>query len=264
VDEKSIWRFTMAAMATYTAQPDTYAGFGSTGKYFGYFALAGGALGLTGWAAIHGHLLGLQPSDAGTQLLLMAMEWIGTGLFVIMALAVLGSIQLSSRSRGTVTIDDLGVVRQIGGRSRTLLWHEIEGFAATPISGGITLIPRKGNRTIVIPRFLDDYRGCLAEIKSRGVESLPANRLKRMRGWRRNWRQALLTYSGILSFIFANSAHTTHAIRLMGLLSFVAYSGWLVASEELEWENRGWLRWGCASVLMLLLAWLVWNMMHTW
>jgi hypothetical protein len=173
----------MTAMATYIAEADSDAGFGSTGKYFAYFGLAAGAVGLTGWAAMHGHLPGLQTGDAGDQLLLVAMEWVGTGLFVIMAVAVLGSLILSSKSRGTVTIDDLGVTRQIGKRNRMLRWPEIEGFVATPISGGVTLIPREGNQMIVIPRFLDDYRGCIAEIKARGVGSLPASSLKRKRGW---------------------------------------------------------------------------------
>ena len=151
---------------------------------------------------MHGHLPGLQPADVGDQLLLVAMEWIGGGLFAIMAVAVLGSLMLSGKSRGTVTVDDLGVTRQIGEQSRTLRWQEIEGFVVTPIRGGITLIPREGNQMIAIPRFLDDYRGCVAEIKARGVGSLPASRLKRKRGW----REALLTYAGILAFTFANDA----------------------------------------------------------
>jgi hypothetical protein len=250
----------MTAMATYIAEADSYAGFGSTGKYFGYFGLAAGAVGLTGWAAMHGHLPGLQPADAGDQLLLLAMEWIGSGLFVVMAVGVLGSLLLSSKSRGAVTIDDLGVTREIGERSRILRWQEIEGFVVMPISGGITLIPRDGSRMIVIPRFLDDYRGCIAEIKSRGVGSLPGSRLKRKRGW----RQVLLTYGGILAFTFANDTRETHAMRLVGLLGFAGYSVWLMAFEDLQLEDHGWVRWVSAVVSMAMLAWLLWHMMHTW
>ncbi len=79
--------FTIAAMATYIAEADSYAGFGSTGKYFGYFGLVAGAVGLTGWAAMHGHLPGLQPVDAGDQLLIVAMAWIGGGVAAVMAIA---------------------------------------------------------------------------------------------------------------------------------------------------------------------------------
>jgi len=124
----------MTGMSTYVAEDDSYAGFDSTGKYFGYFGLAAAAVGLTGWAAAHGHLPGLKPAEVGDQLLLFAMQWIGFGLFVILALAALGSLILSSKSRGTVTIDDSGVTRQIGERSRTLKWQEIEGYVT--VSGG--------------------------------------------------------------------------------------------------------------------------------
>jgi len=247
-------------MATYIAEADSYAGFGSTGKYFGYFGLAAGAVGLTGWAAMHGHLPGLQPADASDQLLLVAMQWIGTGLFVIMMVAVLGSLILSSKSRGTVTVDDLGVTRQIGERSRMLRWREIEGFVVTPISGGITLIPREGSRMIVIPRFLDDYRGFIAEIKARGVGSLPSSRLKRKRGW----RQALLTYAGILAFMFAYNTRETHAMRWVGLLGFAGYAGWLMVFEDLQLEDHGWFRRITAVMLVAMLAWLLWHMMRTW
>jgi len=53
----------MLAMATYIAESDTYAGW-STGRSFGYFGLAAGAVGLVGWAGMHGHLHGLNLSDA--------------------------------------------------------------------------------------------------------------------------------------------------------------------------------------------------------
>jgi hypothetical protein len=76
-----------------------------------------------------------------------------------------------------VTVDDLGVTRQNGERSRKLQWKEIEGYVT--IGGGIALVPREGSQTIEIPRFLDDYRGCIAEIEARGVGRLPPSRLKR-------------------------------------------------------------------------------------
>lgn len=254
------WRFTMTAMARYIAEADSYAGFGATGKYFGYFGLAAGAVSLTGWAALYGHLSGLQPADASDRLLLMAMEWIGGGLFALMAAAVLGSLMLSGKSRGTVTIDDLGVTRQIGERTRVLRWPEIEGFVVTPIRGGITLLPREGNQRIAIPRFLDDYRGCIAEIKSRGVRNLPSSRLKQKRGW----RQALLSYPGVLAFTFAYDSRETHTMRLAGLLVFAGYSVWLMFSKDLDLEDHGWIRWAGAAGLVATLAWLLWRMTHTW
>lgn len=171
------WRCTMTGMTTFAAEDDTYAGFDSTGKYFGYFGLAAGAIGITGWAVIHGHLPGLKPADAVDQFFLAAMEWIGFGLFVILGIATLGSLGLSRKSRGTVTVDDSGVMRQIEGRSWKMRWPEIEGYVV--VSGGIALVPREGGKTIEIPRFLDDYGGCIAEIEARGVGRLPPSRLKR-------------------------------------------------------------------------------------
>jgi hypothetical protein len=250
----------MSAMATYIAEADSYAGFSSTGKYFGYFGLVAGAVGMTGWAAIHGQIPGLEPAEPGDQLLITAMMWIGGGLAAIMAVAALGSLILSSKSRGTVVVDDLGVTRQIGEQSRMLRWVEIDGFVGTPIQGGVTLIPREGRRTIVIPRFLDDYRGCIAEITARGVGSLPASRPKR----RQAWRQALLTYVGILTFLFANNTRETHAMRLVGLLGFAGYSVWLMVFEDLDLEDHGLIRWVSAVLLVAMLAWLLWHLIHTW
>jgi hypothetical protein len=253
-------------MAIYIAESDSYAGFGSTGKYFLYFGLAAGAVGLTGWASMHGMLPGLRPVDAGSQLMLLAMEWIGCGLFVLMMIGVLGSLMLSSKSRGMVAVDDLGVTREVGTRSRMLRWPEMEGFVATPMRGGITLIPREGKRTIVIPRFLDDYRGCVAEIKARGVKLLPPdNRQVRLAMKReRTWRQALVTYAGVLAFTMASNTRETHIVRVVGLVCWVGYFAWLMMTDNPDLEDYGWVRWFGGAVVAGMLAWLVRHMMHTW
>lgn len=252
-------------MATYVAEVDSYAGFGSTGKYFGYFGLAAGAVGLTGWAAMHQHLPSLQPADASGQLLIAAMMWIGGGLAAIMAAATIGSLMLSRRSRGTVTVDDAGVTRQIGRRSRMLRWMEIEGFVVTPLQGGVTLIPREGRRAIVIPRFLNDYRGCIAEIKARGVRILPPDnaQVRRVDRKKTTWKQVILAYAGVLAFFFAGEPHAIHALRLVALVGFVGCFAWMMTDNP-ELEDDGWVRWFGRALLAGMLAWLVWHMMHTW
>jgi len=252
-------------MATYIVERDSYAGFGSTGKYFGCFGLAGAAAALTAWAGLHGHLHGSPPTYAGSQLMLLAMQWIGGGLFGLMAVVVLGSLVLSNKARGSVTVDDLGVTRQIGERSRTLRWPEIEGFVVTPITAGITVIPRTGRETVVIPRFLDDYRGCVAEIKARGVRLLPPDNAQVRLALRKKatWHQVLIGYSGLLGFGLANDAHETHRTRLLGLAAYAGYFVWLMMDSP-ELEDYGWVRWSGGAVLVGILAWLVRHMMHTW
>jgi hypothetical protein len=258
-------RVIISSMATYIAESDDYAGW-STGRNFGYFGLAAGAVWLTGWAAMHGHLPTLQPEDAGSQLMLFAMEWIGGGLFALMAVVVLVSLMLSSKSRGTVTVDDLGVTRQIGERSRMLRWPEIEGFVVTPIRAGVTLIPREGRRTIVIPRFLDDYRGCIAEVKERGVALLPPDnpQARLVIRKKRTWQQAVLAYTGTFSFTLAYNTRETHAVRVAGLTGYIVYYVWLMMFEDLDLEDYGWVRWVGGVVLLVMLGWLVRHMAHSW
>lgn len=253
-------------MATYIAERDSYAGFGSTGKYFGYFGLAAFAVWLTGWSAIHGHLPALQSEDAGGQLMLLAMEWIGGGVFALMGLAVLGSLMLSNKSRGTVAVDDLGVTRQIGERSRMLRWQKIEGFVVTPIRAGVTLIPREGRRTIVIPRFLDDYRGCVAEIKEKGVVLLPPDnpQVRLAMRKKRTWRQVMLGYTGVFAFMTAYNVREPHTLRVAGLIVYAVYFMWLTIFEDIELEDYGWARWVSGAVLVAMLWWLVRHMAHTW
>jgi hypothetical protein len=111
---------------------------------------------------MHGHLPGLKPADAMDQFFLLAMEWIGFGLFAFLGIATLGSLTLSNKSRGTVSVDDVGVRRQIGETSLMLKWEEIEGYVV--IIGGIALVPREGCQKIEIPQFLEDYRGCVGKM----------------------------------------------------------------------------------------------------
>jgi hypothetical protein len=247
----------MVAMASYVATGDDYAGW-STGRNFGAFGLVAGLVGLTGWAALHRHLPGLQPRDAGDQLLIVAMEWVGTGLFVLMAIGVAGSLMLSSKARGTVTVDDVGVARQIGKWRRILRWEEIEGFVVSAY-GGVTLIPVKGWRRIEIPRFLDDYRGCIAEIKAHGIGSLPAERLKRKRGW----RETILLYCSVYVYLLARDARVSHAGRIVSVCAWVAVFVW-VWTDERRREGRSWFGWVGMTTMVGLPGWLVFRMAHTW
>lgn len=256
----------MSAMATYAVERDDYAGWSGAGRSFGVFAVVSGVIALIGWASLHGVTDGRTTTTPSGQLLLSAMMWVGVGLCVLMGIAFLGSLLLSSKARGTVLVDDLGVTRQIGERSRILRWDEIEGFVVTPISAGVTLIPREGRQTIVIPRFLDDYRGCIAEIKARGLKLLPpdAAQVRLAIRKKRTWKQLLLTYIGIFAFTIANDPHESHALRVIGLVGCVGYFAWATTTETVELEDYGWMRWLGGGLLAGMLTWLGWHMMRTW
>ena len=256
----------MSAMATYAVQRDDYAGWSGAGRSFGLVALASGTIALIGWASLHRVSDGLNTTTPSGQLLLSAMMWVGVGLCALMGIAFLGSLMLSSKARGTVLVDDVGVTRQIGERSRTLRWDELEGFVVTPISAGVTLIPREGKQTIVIPRFLDDYRGCIAEIKARGIKLLPPDSAQVRIAMRKKttWRQLLLTYVGVFAFTIANDSHESHAMRLVGLVSCIGYFAWVATTDTPELEDHGWVRWLGGGLLAGMLAWLLHQMIHTW
>ena len=245
-------------MATYVAEPDTFAGWSSTGRWFGCAGLVAGAVALFGWGAMHGRFRGWQPVAASDQLFMVAMEWVGGGVFVLMAVCVFGSILLSSRSRGTVTIDDLGVDRRIGNWSRRLRWNEIEGFVAMPY-GGVTLIPREGSGTIEIPRFLDDYRGCIAELTARHLMRLPADRLREKLSWWERIGQMASTYFLLLSF----EAKLSHQVRTEAFLASVAILAWLLA-RELRRANPPWMQWGYLAAVAVVLGYAARHVAHTW
>lgn len=235
-------------MTTYVVESDAYAGWGSAGRSFLYAGLVAGAIALVGWAGMHGHLY---DRDSADQLFFAAMAWIGGGVFVVMGTAVLGSIIISTRSRGTVTITDEGVLRKTGTASRILEWKEIQGFVTMPY-GGVTLVSHKDNRQIFIPNSLDDYRGCIAEFKAKNIESLPSSYLQQKRRWWHRMGRFICAFS----FIVAFTARNSHTARLIGLCIGTATFVWLFI-EDSQVKNRGWLRWAIFAIFMGALLWAV-------
>jgi hypothetical protein len=118
----------------------------------------------------------------------------------------------------------------------------------------------------VIPRFLDDYRGCIAEVKERGVALLPPDnpQVRLVVRKKRTWQQAVLAYAGTFSFTLAYNARESHAMRVVGLVGCVGYFAWLMLFEDRELEDHGWVRWVGWAALVVMLGWLVRHMAHTW
>ena len=215
-------------MTTYLVQPDDYAGWNPTGRNFALAAAAAGIVGLLAWLAAHGRLGALRPTAASDQLFLTALVWLGLGAFALMAVAVLGSLSLSLRSRGSVTITDQGVLRTVGARTQSLAWPEIEGFV--PMSyGGVTLIVVPGHTGFHIPRFLDDYRACIAELKSHGIAALPPSRLRRQHNT--SWKSSLQVAFVIFGASFATDPLESHHVRLAAYTTILAFTIWILKDD---------------------------------
>ena len=250
-------------MATYVALNDDPYSNGSAGRGFAYAGLVAGLAGLTGSAAIHGYLPGLRPADAFGQLLIVAVAWVGGGLFVVMAICAWVLIAKSARLRGTVTVDAVGVLRQIGKGSQLLRWEQIEGVV-TMGQEGATLIPRGSCRRIEIPGSLDDLRGCIAEIKAKGVVSLPSDALlpdyqrpRRKRAW---WQWASVYLAAFLS---TQNAHDSHASKMARICFWAALFIWVMI-EDRHRDGPRWLGWFSVACLFCWLAGAIYYIAHTW
>ncbi|MEO8735989.1 MAG: hypothetical protein ABI380_05580 [Edaphobacter sp.] len=245
-------------MATYLVVPDDYAGWNPTGRNFALISAAVGAIGLLSWMSLHRHLGTLRPIAASDQLFLSGLVWLGVGGSSLMAVAALGSILLSLKSRGTVSVTDEGVFRTVNARTFSLGWPEIQGLVPMPY-GGITLVATTKKSDIVIPRFLDDYRACIAEIKDHGIRAIPPSSLRQKR--KTTWQDVLSISCFIFFFSLATSSHESHSVRIASFSAAVALTVWLLknawAKAELgmsRWFNcvvfLGILLYGCARMIL--------------
>lgn len=229
-------------MATYLVGPDDYAGWNPTGRNFALISAAVGAIGLLSWMSLNHHLGAFRPSAASDQLVLSGLVWLGVGGFALMAMAALGSIMLSLKARGTVSVTAQGVFRTIKSRTHSLAWSEIDGFVPMPY-GGITLIAAAGKGNLVIPRFLDDYRACIAEIKNQGIHALPASTLRQTR--KTSWIHGVRNFSFIVLSSLALNAHESHPVRIAsfsGAILFLVYllqTHWSKPDHITRWKTFG-------------------------
>ena len=239
-------------MATYVVEKDNYAGW--EGSRFGLAGIVAGAVALLCWTALHHPGYGPRLGDPSDQLFLSAVVWIGGGVFVIMAIAVLGSIQASRQSRGTVTVDDEGVLRQIGKHTWSLRWAEIEGMVSMP-GRGVTLIPTTASRRIVIPNSLGDYRACIAGLKAKGVRYLPSDRLyqsgaRRKQTWWESVRLCVV-YMGIW---FAFDTRLPAKERVGGLCVAILMLLWLTL-DDVRKKKAASFYWSGMAIVQSVVLW---------
>jgi hypothetical protein len=214
-------------MADYLVVPDDYAGWNPTGRYFALAGVAAGSIGLLSWLSLHGRLGSFQPSAAADQVFLSGLAWLGIGGFWSMAILTFGSILLTLKSRGTVSVTGEGVYRAVGSRSQSLAWSDIEGLVAMPY-GGVTLVSTPGKSNIIIPRFLDDYRAFIAEIKDHSVQTLPASSLRQKQNI---WKDRLRNFVFLFFYLIALNDRESHRARIAGLIGSIAFMVWLVRDD---------------------------------
>ena len=214
-------------MADYLVVPDDYAGWNPTGRNFALIGLGVGSVGLLSWLSLHGRLGSFQPSAAADQVFLSGLVWLGIGGACLAAIASFGSISLTLKSRGTVTVTGEGVSRAVGSRSQFLAWSDIEGLVAMPY-GGVTLVSTPGKSDLIIPRFLNDYRACIAEIKDHGIGAIPSSRL-----WRKQntWKNSLRNFVFIFSYLITLNNGASHRARIAGLIASIAFMAWFVRDD---------------------------------
>jgi len=180
-------------MSFYPFDGDIEFGWNSFGRSFaiaGALALIAAAM---GFALVHGWLATtLEPES---KIIAWAMEWVGAGLFAVLAVAAWGSIRISRQERGSVEITPQGVRRILSpGKEEFLPLEQIEGFMARPF-GGVLLVDRSSRRDMIIPRGIEGYRDCIAELKALGINAMPFDPY-RVRGRKRQTaRQKLLGYA---------------------------------------------------------------------
>jgi hypothetical protein len=248
-------------MAHYVVTPDDYAGWNPTGRYF---ACASGAIGLVGllcWLSLHGRLGFAPPSNAADQTILTLLAWIGSGGFLLMLFAALASISLSRKSRGTLTVTDVGVTRIVGNDTHSLAWTEIEGFVTMPY-GGVTLVSTVDKPSIIVPRFLDDYRACIAEFKDHDIQPIPASRLRAGRK-KTTWMQVLTTFFFVFLYLSAVRPGHSHALRITFLCASITMLLGTFYRDRVRQKQPASL-WGPILILTASLVWAAVSMAHAW
>jgi hypothetical protein len=247
-------------MATYLVVPDDYAGWNPTGRNFALISASAAAVGLLSWLALHHHLGHYYPSAASDQVFLSGLAYLGAGGAFLMAFAAFGSISLTLKSRGTVDVTSEGVTRVLGKRVQSLTWPEIEGLVPMP-QGGVTLISSPGKPTILIPRFLDDYRACIAEIKDHGIERVPPSRLRT----RQKTSRKAVAQNAVCIFCYLNAIdpHESHPMRITAFITASLFAVWMLQEGEEQSAQRVSFWFGIVALLLIAL-WTLWRMAHSW
>jgi hypothetical protein len=189
-------------MSRYVFDGEMYAGW-STGRWFGLAGVVALGFAWMGREMTHGWLA--SSLSASDHMFAFFLEWVGAGLFFMMAVAVSGSLMVSWQERGDVEVTEAGVRRIFTpGREKFVPREKIAGLAAR-MGGGVTLVDENNAQLMVVPRSILGYRDCIAELKGMGIKSLPPQRAVKASVWK-VWKQ--MTWVEWIQTIGAYSAGT--------------------------------------------------------
>ncbi len=251
-------------MSLYRSDGDITFGWKSFGRSFAIFGALALAMAATGFLVMRGS--SAHSVDPETQLLATAAEWIGGGLSILMAFAARGSIRISSRERGDVEISAEGVRRIFKpGKEDFLPLERIAGLVRRQ-SGGVLLIDRSCRRNMVIPRSIEGYRECVAELKAMGIKPLPADQLRIPGRRKRTFSENLLYYglaailNGLAVLYFDGRMDVPPPIRhILGVAGFAVFFTVFLFALISETRRRGRFSWISCLLVLLMLAAVIWR-----
>ena len=169
-----------------------------------------------------------------------------------MGLCASVSISISRQERGDVEVTEQGVRRILkSGEEEFFPRPEIAGFVVSS-TGVFTLIGHSSSRQMIIPRSIESYGNCIAELRATGIESLPLSRLNRKRSITDWIFGCLATFLASLYFSHGLS-QTEH--RIEGL-AFVLLVQLQIVREERKTGKHQWINWTIQAVLVGVVAWL--------
>ncbi|SNT25562.1 hypothetical protein SAMN05421770_106116 [Granulicella rosea] len=243
-------------MSLYLSDGDSYAGWHSTGRWFAFAGAVAGAAALAGYVFTHGYLAANLP--ASDQMVAFMAQWVGGGFAALMAFAAYGSIGMSREERGDVEVSETGVRRILEpGRENFLPRAEIAGMIVRR-SGGVDLVDHSGQQRMVIPRSLDGYRDCIAEIKALGVERLPAKAvIARKKPASGEWA---LTMAMLLCFEFTLNKNTVMKHHVAGILLVAIVAGRVLV----DWRKKKTGPLGAWLMMLCAVCWVVYRWVWVW
>ena len=240
-------------MSVYLSDNDIHYGWKSFGCRFALAGVVALVAGAAGFSLSHGYLA--HPLTASDQLFAAALQWIGFGLFTVMAMAAFGSVVISREERGDVEVTELGVRRiyKPGEEEEFFPREEIAGFVPKP-SGGVTLVGSDSQRRMLIPRSIVGYRDCIADLRAMGIQSLPASRRWLTR--KRTLSEHVINFIAIItSGLYFGKGFSLPVHHILGVALLAICLLITELEERRTGRRRTWIDWLGGAILLAIVIW---------